>query len=134
MTLADAVVDASAAVRGLTIEGEAGELLARIADGASVGHAPALIVAEVSNALALAARTEQRSLDEALRMVERLVSSPLRLHPLAPLAPSAIELAATSLLSAYDSFYAVLAAALDLPLVTADRRLAEAVPGSVLVS
>jgi predicted nucleic acid-binding protein len=134
VTLADAVVDASAAVRGLTIEGEAAELLARIADGASVGHAPALIVAEVSNALALAARTEQRSLDEALRMVERLVSSPLRLHPLAPLAPSAIELAATSLLSAYDSFYAVLAAALDLPLVTADRRLAEAVPGSVLVS
>ncbi|MGH3133398.1 MAG: hypothetical protein ACRDNY_06590 [Gaiellaceae bacterium] len=50
MTPADAVVDASAAVRGLTTEGEAAELLARIADGASTGHAPELIVAEVSNA------------------------------------------------------------------------------------
>ncbi|MGH3133399.1 MAG: PIN domain-containing protein [Gaiellaceae bacterium] len=51
-----------------------------------------------------------------------------------PLAPSAIALAAGSRLSAYDSFYAVLAAALGLPLVTADRRLAAAVPGSVLVA
>jgi len=46
----------------------------------------------------------------------------------------AIELAATSDLSAYDSFYAVLAAALEVPLVTADRRLAAAVPGAVLVA
>ena len=37
-------------------------------------------------------------------------------------------------LSAYDAFYAVLAAGLAAPLVTADRRLAEAVPDSILVA
>jgi predicted nucleic acid-binding protein len=45
-----------------------------------------------------------------------------------------MELAATTRLSAYDSFYAVLARALGMPLVTADRRLAEAVPESMLVA
>ena len=134
MTLADAVVDASAAVRGLTTEGDAAELMDRIAGGAATGHAPELIVAEVSNALALAVRTEQRAVSDALTLVELLSASSIRLHPLTPLAPSALEMAATSTLSAYDSFYAVLAAALDLPLVTADRRLAAAVPGSILVA
>jgi predicted nucleic acid-binding protein len=46
--------------------------------------------------------------------------------------PSAVELAATRRLSAYDAFYAFLAEALDVPLVTADRRLAKLVPGTVL--
>lgn len=36
--------------------------------------------------------------------------------------------------SAYDAFHAVLAHALEAPLVTADRRLALAVPGAVLVA
>jgi len=121
-------------VRGLTTEGDAAELLARIADGASTGHAPELIVAEVSNALALAVRTELRSLDDARRLFDLMAASPIRLHAMTRLAPSAIELAAASRLSAYDAFYAVLAAALDVPLVTADRRLAAAVPDSVLVA
>lgn len=134
MIPADAVLDASVAVRGLTTDGSAAELLVAIAEGESRGHAPALIIAEVSNALALAVRSEGRSLNDALSLLALLTSSPIRIHPLAPLAASAIELAAASRLSAYDSFYAVLAAALDIPLVTADRRLADAVPGSVLVS
>jgi predicted nucleic acid-binding protein len=33
-----------------------------------------------------------------------------------------------------DAFYAVLAEALEIPLVTADRRLATAVPGALLVA
>ena len=134
MTLAEAVVDASVVVRGLTIEGDAADVLDRIAEGATVGHAPELLVAEVSNALALAVRTEGRSLGGAQSLFGLLAASPIKLHSTAPLAPAAIELAATSDLSAYDSFYAVLAAALEVPLVTADRRLAAAVPGTVRVA
>ncbi len=134
MTLAEAVVDASAVVRGLTTVGEAADLLDQVAVGATAGHAPDLIVAEVSSALALAVRTERRSLEDAQSLFELLAASPIELHSTAPLASAAIALAATSELSAYDSFYAVLAHALEVPLVTADRRLAAAVPGAVLVA
>jgi len=134
VTLAEAVVDASAVVRGLTTEGEAADLLDQVAVGTTVGHAPDLIVAEVSSALALAVRTERRSLEDAQSLFELLAASPIELHSTAPLASAAIALAATSELSAYDSFYAVLAQALEVPLVTADRRLAAAVPGAVLVA
>lgn len=134
MTLAEAVLDASVVVRGLTTESEAADVLDRVAEGATVGHAPDLVVAEVSNALALAVRAERRSLEDAQLLFELFAASPIQLHPTVRLGPAAIELAATSELSAYDSFYAVLAAALEVPLVTADRRLAAAVPGAVLVA
>lgn len=134
MTLAEAVVDASVAVRGLTTEGEAAHFIDQVAAGETVGHAPDLIVAEVSNALALVVRTERRSLEDAQSLFELLAASPIELHSTVPLASSAIALAATSGLTAYDSFYAVLARALDVPLVTADRGLAAAVPGAVLVT
>ena len=133
MTLAEAVVDASAVVRGLTTEGEAVDFLDRVAEGATRAHAPDLIVAEVSSALALAVRTERRSLEDAQYLIRLLTESPIELQLTAPFARAAIALAATSDLSAYDSFYAVLAGGLEVPLVTADRRLAAAVPGSVLL-
>lgn len=133
MTLAEAVLDASAVVRALTSDGEAAELFDHVAGGKTVGHAPELVVAEVSSALALAVRTERRSLRDAQTLLELLAASPIRLHSTAPLAPAAIELAATSELSAYDAFYAVLSRALDVPLVTADRRLAASVRGALLL-
>ena len=49
-------------------------------------------------------------------------------------ARAAFEFAQSAGLSGYDAFYAVLAEALDLPLVTADRRQAAAVDGSLLVT
>ena len=134
MTLAEAVVDASVVVRALTSEGEAANLFDQVAEGAAVGHAPDLLVAEVSNAMALAVRTDRRSLEDAQSLLELLDASSIRLHPTMPLAQAAIELAGTSELSAYDAFYAVLARALGVPLVTADRRLAAAVQGSVLLA
>lgn len=121
-------------MRGLTTTGEAADVLDQIAVGTTVAHAPDLLVAEVSNALARAVRTERRSLEDAQVLFGLLAASPIELHSTAPLAPVAIELAASSNLSGYDAFYAVLAAALEVPLVTADRRLAAAVPGAVRVA
>ena len=133
MTLDEAVFDASAVVRGLTTEGDAAELFDQVATGTTVAQAPDLIVAEVASALTQAARAEIRSLDDARSLLALVAAAPIELHPGTALAPAAIELAVTSNLSAYDAFYAVLARALELPLVTADRRLAAVVPGSMLI-
>lgn len=120
-------------VRGLTAEGSAADALDQIGAGVLIGHAPDLLVAEVSNALAVVVRAEQRSLDDAQSLLNTVVDGPIELHPATAIAPAALELAATTQLSAYDSMYAVLARALGFPLVTADRRLADALPCSVLV-
>lgn len=133
MTPAEQVVDASAAIRGLTTDGDAADLLVRITEGVAVGHAPDLIVAEVSSALAVAVRTERRSLDDARNLLELFIACPIERHPSASLAVAALDLTATSELSAYDALYAVLAEGLRVPLVTADRRLAAAVPGAMLL-
>jgi predicted nucleic acid-binding protein len=132
-TPAEVVVDASAVVRGLTTEGPAARLLDEIAEGVMVGHSPDLVVAEVSSALAISVRVEARALEDAQMLFGSFVATPIVLHEATPLAPAAIELAATTQLSAYDALYAVLAGLLDLALATADRRLAEAVAHAVFV-
>lgn len=134
MIHAEVVLDASVVVRGLTVPGPSADVLDSIGSGTTVGHAPDLLVAEVSNALAVAVRADRRSLADALELVAILARSPIELHSAAPLARLATELAATSSLSVYDSLYAVLARALEIPLLTGDRRLAGAVADAVLVS
>jgi predicted nucleic acid-binding protein len=62
-----------------------------------------------------------------------LLTLPLERHD-AALAPAALSAAIGLELSAYDAAYAALAEALDTVLVTADRRLAGAVPRAELVS
>lgn len=134
MTPAESVVDASVAVRGLTGEDEdAVALLLDIAAGRATGHAPDLLVPEVTNALYRYIGVRRTNLADAQAFVEVVASSSIQLHPSGDLASLALEVAVARDLSAYDAFYAVLAEARDLPLVTADRRLAAAVAGSVLL-
>lgn len=128
------VFDASAVFRGLTTGGEAASFIDRLRAGEAIGHAPDVILAEVANAVALAVRVGGRSLAEGEQWFGAVAASPLVLHPVRPMATAAIELAVRTGLSAYDAFYAVLSATLELPLVTADRKLAAAVPGALLVS
>jgi predicted nucleic acid-binding protein len=134
VTLAEAVLDASAVVRGLTAEGDAAAVLDDVAGQRTRAHAPDLVVAEVANALAVAVRADRRSLPDAQALLGVLAAVPMTVHASTPLAPAALELAAEGQLSAYDALYAVLSRALDVPLVTADRRLAAAVPDAVLVA
>jgi predicted nucleic acid-binding protein len=134
-TTSEIVLDASAAVSGLlSNEGPASEIIADVASGSTSAHVPDLFFAEVANAIAVRGTVTRWPIEEASRALDAVLAWPLAVQPCAPLAPAALETAARLGISAYDAFYAVLGAHLELPLVTADRKLAGAVPGAVLVS
>ncbi|MFF0488312.1 type II toxin-antitoxin system VapC family toxin [Nocardia sp. NPDC004068] len=120
------VVDASALVIALIVESEVGIRAAeRISQ--STCHAPHLIDAEVGSVLRKKERQGAIKTDRgvaALRMATLLVDQRYVHH--GPLAADAWELRHT--ISFYDALYAALAARLEVPLLTADARLAKA-PG-----
>jgi predicted nucleic acid-binding protein len=130
----DVVLDASALMRGLLRETEeAIEIVERIAAGSMRAHAPDLIGPETAHALVRLVRAGRSTPEAASTMLDAAVSSALVRYQSADLTRPAFRLAVEKGLSAYDAFYAVLSELLELPLVTADRKLAAAVDGSVLV-
>ena len=134
-TTSELVLDASAAVTGLLRgEGSAGEIVAGIASGATAAHVPDIFVSEVTNALAVRVNASRWPITKAVRALEVVLGWPLVIQPCQPIAGAALESATKLGISAYDAFYAVLSSELELPLVTADRKLAAAVPGAVLVA
>lgn len=135
MTVADtAVLDASVLVRSLTEPtGTASAWVARVRDGLVDGHTVGFAYLEVANALLGYVRAGALTPADAGGALEVLLTLPLHRHD-AALAPAALSSAIELQLSAYDGAYAALAEALDVVLVTADRRLADAVPRAELVS
>jgi len=126
------VVDASVAVKWFLEDGESGvdtaaALLADHAAGRCALVAPALLAHEVLGVFAR--RLPQEAQAEA---IEALYDVGIRLiAPTRELSLASAELIAKRQLSAFDSGYAALASALDCPLATADRRLANALGRSV---
>ena len=97
------------------------------------GHTATLAFTEAANALLGYIRAGALSFADATSALEALRGVPLRLHG-SELAPAALGAGFDLGLSAYDGTYAALAESLDAVLVTADRRLAAAVPSAELLS
>lgn len=135
MTRAEVVVDASAVVLGLlSDEGGAAELLDEVARAHVVAHAPDLLVPEVANALRTRIVVRRWPIDAAQKRLSTFLAVPIALQESSPIVTEALSVAAELGLSVYDALYAALAQALEIPLVTADKRLAAAVAGAVLVA
>lgn len=94
---------------------------------------PALVFAEVANALGGYVQSAAITLDGALRRIAFARRVPLEVRDLEGLLGPALGFAVARCLSVYDGCYAVLAEAEDAVLVTADRRLAEATGRSELL-
>ena len=121
MATAALVVDASALVDAILIDGAARACLAE----ASL-HAPELIDAELLSVLRRLVLTGQLAEQQALLALDTAQLLGLRRHNTRPLWSRAWQLRTN--LSAYDALYVALAEQLNLPLLSGDGRLARA-PG-----
>jgi predicted nucleic acid-binding protein len=128
-----AVVDASVAAKWVFSEdysGAAAQLLRHCEEL----HAPAHWLAEAANAARKRCSQQLITQAEAKECADILASAPIRVTPLAPLMRRAMLEALRLSVTVYNGLYVALATQNDLPFVTADRRLFEAVsrrPGSV---
>lgn len=107
--------------------------LERVAVGEVEATWPTLLYAEVAHALLRLQRAGRISLDHARRSLDAVLSAPAVARPLELLVEPAFGLAFTRGLTVYDACYVVLAETVGAPLVTADRRLAQATPSAVLL-
>jgi len=124
-----AVLDASAVVRALVDLDETAQRWLRT----SVIW-PTLVYVEVGHTVLRLHRNHLARLEEAKRIVDTHLAVDADARPVESLVEGAWELALVRSLTVYDACYVVLAEALDVPLVTADRRLAEATPNAVLLA
>jgi predicted nucleic acid-binding protein len=122
-----AVIDASLAVKWVVAEEDSDRALV-ILRGVETLHAPAHWLAEAGTALwAKAAIHRLLSAAELQERLAFLASLPVAAAPLPGLIGAAGALALDLHLTVYDTLYLALAERLDLPLVTADRKLHERV-------
>lgn len=95
---------------------------------------PSLLYAEVAHVTLRLCRTGRISSERARDGLDFVDALPAEVCPVETLVRDAWEVARARGLSVYDACYAVLAEQLDVPLVTADRRLAAAVRNAIVIS
>ena len=118
------VVDASVLANVVGDDEAAGQLARARLAAASAVSAPALVDVETVSVLRRRWLADDLS-DERFRCaVDDLLALPITRFPVGPLMVRAFELRAN--ITAYDACYVALAEALDCPLITSDRRLANA--------
>lgn len=92
-------------------------------------HAPDLIYAELANVSWKRHRRGEATREHTARMLADMLLLPLQIVPIRELAEGALQLAMDTGRSAYDCHYLFLAMQLNTSLITADRRLVNALAG-----
>jgi len=131
------VLDASVGVK-LFVEEEFSDkvqrLFAKLAEDPQTEiHVPDLFYIECANILLKYTRRFDRLLIDSLADVQDLNSLALKVTSTADLIEDALQLAKKKNLTAYDACYAVLAQKLELPLITADVHMANAIDWAVWI-
>jgi predicted nucleic acid-binding protein len=119
------VVDASVALKWYVPEIHS-EAALRVLEPGNELHAPDLLHAEAGNILWKKTRRGELSAGDARRIARALLAVPFEVHASAALVEGALGVAIRADRTVYDGMYVALAVALDGVLVTADRRLSNA--------
>jgi len=132
------VIDASVAVKWYIPEplsDPAGRYLKELQERKAVLTSPDLIIAEIGNVIWKKLKNKELSLEESRLIADALSASfPAELCPASGLLPVALEIAAATGLTVYDSLYMALAASREAVLVTADQKLAQSAIGASIFS
>lgn len=127
------VLDASVVLKALIEEIHSADAYRIVGLGVPL-HAPSLMAIEVGNALWKLFRRNQLSRLEVAAAISGLRALTIAMHSRDELLERAVDIATSHDRSVYDSMYLALAEDLDLPLITADRRLYNAIAGTALAS
>ena len=117
------IVDASVAAKWFFDEGHGtGDALRLLSDKHHL-HAPDLFLVEFDNITLKRVRRNETTADQANVIRKAIRKFTVGLHGNVPLLEPAYEIAMETGASIYDSLYVALAALMEAPVVTADRRL-----------
>jgi len=119
------VVDASIAAKWCFPEADS-EIACRLLDRDIVLYAPDLLYAEVGNVAWKRQQRKECTVEQAGEALALLGQVNIAITPVADLMAATLEIATTYNRTFYDSTYLALAVALDVPLVTADAKFANA--------
>lgn len=125
------VVDSSVAIKWFVPEIHADAAL-RLLTGGHTLLVPDLLYVEAANILWKRVRRSEMTEEEATVILQSLGGMPLEVHASWPLVMPALEIACRTTRTAYDSLYLALAVREQATMVTADRKLDEALQGSIL--
>jgi predicted nucleic acid-binding protein len=123
------VIDASVLIKFYVPEilsDKAEELLTRVEHGDVMLLAPDLIYPEVGNILWKKQRMKELSRSEVEEIVDAIVSLPLKIEASKPLLPLVIDIGIAYRITVYDAIYVGMARVYEIKMMTADRRLADA--------
>lgn len=122
----DSVVDASVAVMWFVPEPHSLKAKEILTQGGAL-HAPDLFRAEVVSVLCRKIQIEELKAAEGREALNAFLQLPVQYHPTVDLLVPAFEIALESRQYVYDCVYLILAAQLNISMVTADKRFYKAI-------
>jgi predicted nucleic acid-binding protein len=123
------VIDASVVIKAYVPEilsEKAEEVMSRVADGELVLLAPDLLYSETGNILWKKRRLHELTLAEADEIVDAIIALPIRIEASRPVMPLAVAIAMQSGITVYDAMYVAVARIYETRMITADKKLVEA--------
>ena len=123
------VIDASVLIKFYIPEilsDKAEELLAKVENGDRMLLAPDLIYPEAGNMLQKKQRMKELTRSEVEEITDAIVSLPLRIEASKPFLSLAMDIAIAYGITVYDAIYISMARAYEIKMMTADRKLVDA--------